>query len=1422
MKVLKSLLKIFTSFILVIVLLCALVLAYVGYTSSGQQQLTNLLNKFLSNDTQTIEISPIQGGLSGEITIDKFTVTEKDQPNKLAVLNNIDINWNPWALFSGKLDISLITVSSTKLSKPSIERNKTTSPDKAPFTLANLPMAVEINQWSFDEIILSPDIMGATATLSSSGALAVTSNKLTVNTIISRIDAVEGIINANIAYIPMENILDLNIRANEPKQGLITHFLKLPSDSATTLQLNGQGNIQAWQGALKLSLDETMVTELTLLQTLKPTSENHIVSVTGNTQLATLLQGQLPAKVIGLADILAGKTAINIQAEINPLNLSVPQLDAKLANRNWLASAVGDYNINKAHLQSNLQSSSDTALSLTLENKALSVNNISLALAKVDTEVDAQLRFDAAEFDDDNYHVKGLQADINLDVDDINIQNIDAKITGAIGSVTAKSLSEPALTRLLSTPLNFSSKANYHDNVITAEDFTLKSKALGADIKVTGNYSLDQKDFSAKLLSTLAAESFADIPGYQKLADLGIITLKSRVSGNLSTLLTQTITAKNSTTLDINNVELVSQALSLKGAGSIKDNKIDLTASSQIANAAIIHPDLVGALQLESTVMGQLDNFTLQTSLTSSQLSYKESSLQQVDANVDAKIVNNALNGNLTLTANHQGEAISLATHITQQTLAENTGWRLDNTRFRFADNAINGDLFVNNAFVPSGKLHFSLPDLQALGALANQQISGSVGGKINLANTNPESIEIVFNGNNISVQNMDIPATQGEVSVQNWKKQPRIDGTVIMPSLSVSNQNLTNITLDLATSDDKTSIDAGFDYLDETISIQGQLIDSNGSRLFNLQRFSGNYQGIPIKLEKPTAFDLNQGIQFSDLDLLISGGNIKSSGRISNNSSAAIQLNNIDIGQLTTALPDLKATGKINGNITLSGQANNPEMLFDLQLKNFNSKLTADNGMDDLIVATKGSVKNKTIYLDTDIHNKGGLKLNANGDINLESFLLDIVLTGELPLKLMAVSLAKNNIAVKGNLLLDLTASGSALDPNLRGTISSSDINVYDGNSGITFAPITIDGNLEGKTLLIKKIVAPLSTGGRLVGSGELITNIEENLPIKTSLQFIQTNFTDGDIIDTIINGEIILNGELLGDLTVGGLLELNKTHINIPEVQPSSVSKLEVTHKNSSQEILNQWEQVRQKSSNKKSKPINLDISIKANNQIFLRGRGINAELSGEVRLKGNSLRPTTEGALQLTRGRIIILEKRLDLTEGRVNFFGSLIPQLDLTAEQQGKNALITVTVKGSADDPEVSFSSVPFLPQDELVAQLLFTRSLNQLSPLQYAQLADAIAKLTGSDNGLGLNVADKLRDAINVDDVDLKTDPETGDVSLVIGKYINDRTYVTVEQGGSAESGKATIDLQIGRGIKLHGEAVQTGEAKLGLYYEKEY
>src|SRR5690606_9493442 len=97
-------------------------------------------------------------------------------------------------------------------------------------------------------------------------------------------------------------------------------------------------------------------------------------------------------------------------------------------------------------------------------------------------------------------------------------------------------------------------------------------------------------------------------------------------------------------------------------------------------------------------------------------------------------------------------------------------------------------------------------------------------------------------------------------------------------------------------------------------------------------------------------------------------------------------------------------------------------------------------------------------------------------------------------------------------------------------------------------------------------------------------------------------------------------------------------------------------------------------------------LDVTVNAPNQIFIRGRGLDAEVGGSVRLAGplNNIQPV--GAFALERGRLSVLGQRLDFETGTVTLMGDLDPQLNFVARTQGDGIAVFVTIAGRASAPE----------------------------------------------------------------------------------------------------------------------------------------
>jgi translocation and assembly module TamB len=142
---------------------------------------------------------------------------------------------------------------------------------------------------------------------------------------------------------------------------------------------------------------------------------------------------------------------------------------------------------------------------------------------------------------------------------------------------------------------------------------------------------------------------------------------------------------------------------------------------------------------------------------------------------------------------------------------------------------------------------------------------------------------------------------------------------------------------------------------------------------------------------------------------------------------------------------------------------------------------------------------------------------------------------------------------------------------------------------------------------------------------------------------------------------------------------------------------------------------------------------------------------------------------------------------------------------------------VILEGEATAPEIRFTSVPELPEDEVLARLIFRRSLTSLSPFQAAQLAMSVATLTGRADG---GILGRAREAIGLDDLDFVTDEE-GETALRAGRYITDNVYtdVTVDTAGR---GEVSINLDLTQSITVRGRTDTEGRTAVGVFFERDY
>ncbi|MGN6767991.1 MAG: translocation/assembly module TamB domain-containing protein, partial [Rhizobiaceae bacterium] len=303
-------------------------------------------------------------------------------------------------------------------------------------------------------------------------------------------------------------------------------------------------------------------------------------------------------------------------------------------------------------------------------------------------------------------------------------------------------------------------------------------------------------------------------------------------------------------------------------------------------------------------------------------------------------------------------------------------------------------------------------------------------------------------------------------------------------------------------------------------------------------------------------------------------------------------------------------------------------------------------------------------------------------------------------------------------------------------------------------------------------------------------------------------------------LNGNIAVTGPLVSDPLISGTIDIERAEITVPDTLGGGAAGINVKHRNPPPKVAATLARAHANDGTpvptRRPSVAKLDLTVRAPARIFVRGRGLDAELGGEIKLTGpvTGIRPV--GGFKLIRGRLSIIGQRIVFTEGEVTMVGDLDPMVNLVATSEGTDITVFVTVTGRVSDPKVVFSSQPELPQDEVLARLIFNRSVNDLSAFQIAQLAAAVAELAGGSNP---SLLGNLRKATGLDDLDVVTN-EKGQTAVRAGRYIQDNIYLGVEAGAEGDT-KGTVNLDITKDLKAKG-ALGTTDSSLGLFYEKDY
>ena len=534
------------------------------------------------------------------------------------------------------------------------------------------------------------------------------------------------------------------------------------------------------------------------------------------------------------------------------------------------------------------------------------------------------------------------------------------------------------------------------------------------------------------------------------------------------------------------------------------------------------------------------------------------------------------------------------------------------------------------------------------------------------------------------------------------------------------------------------------------------------------------------------------------------------------------VDLNAFPLAALNRVARGQNLGGTITGTARVAGTTSAPQANFDLRGSSLSAAPLQAAGIASLDATAAGRFADQAVTLSSvSVTGPAGLSLDASGTVPLSGSGLSVNLNGAAPLSLANRFLADRGTQLVGVVELSGSVSGSIQQPVIRGMASTNGAQVIDPESNVGLRDINVMASIDGETVTIRSANAALSAGGSLSASGTISTNAAAGFPADIRVALNQARYADGDMVVATVNGNLGVTGALTRDPVLSGEINVERAEITVPDNLAGGAASIDVIHRNPPPGVQRTLERARANDGtptpSARPSVLRLNVGVNAPARIFVRGRGLDAELGGRVQLTGPVTDIQPVGGFNLIRGRLSILAQRITFDEGTVTLVGDLDPFLNFVARSGSDDITVFITVSGRISDLDISFSSQPELPEDEVLARLIFNRGLSELSPLQIAQLAAAAAELAGGSN---TSLLGSLRNATGLDDLDVVTDSE-GNAAVRAGRYISDNIYLGVEAGAQGST-RGTINLDITEELKARGSLGSDGDSSLGVFFERDY
>jgi len=589
------------------------------------------------------------------------------------------------------------------------------------------------------------------------------------------------------------------------------------------------------------------------------------------------------------------------------------------------------------------------------------------------------------------------------------------------------------------------------------------------------------------------------------------------------------------------------------------------------------------------------------------------------------------------------------------------------------------------------------------------------------------------------------------------------------------------------------------------------------------LSALQAEYQGQSIQLLAPARVSFRDGVALERLRVGMQQAALDISGRVYPTLDMTASLRNVTSALAKIFFPDLQADGILTMDGRFNGTLAQPRGTVRVNANGLHMRTGPGRMLPAAQVIATAELNGQSARVDAQFSAGSQMRLNATGQVPLAAAgPTDLRVRGSIDAAIANPILEVNGRRVKGQITVDLGVRGALATPRVTGNLRLAGGEIQDHALGAHLNGIEGLIEADGDTIRIASLTARAGPG-TLAASGS-VGVLAPGRPVDLKLTARNAQPLATDLLTANMDADLTLRGQSQSRLDAAGSIKVNRATINIPKALPPTIAVLDVRRPGQKPPAVSAAAVL-----------IGYNLKVDAPSAVFVRGRGLDAEVGGALHVGGTSASPQISGGLDMRRGTFDLAGTPLKFTSGKVSFNGTgltqkIDPTLDFEAESLANNITAKLNIRGYADAPKIALTSIPELPQDEVLAHLLFGVSVKQLTTLQIAQIGMAVATLGGVSGG-GVNPLMAVQKSLGLDRLSVGKTATSG-ASVEAGRYVSSRVYVGGKQS-TAGSTQAQVQVDLTKHLKMQATLGTGGTAQgatpendpgssIGLSYQFEY